>query len=479
MERKGYSHHQQEEILPQLVVYPEPFEEIGNSTFEQGSMSDSRTHLTYTLSYDLEAYQKLQVLKDTNLARYRREKEAVDGLTTCNLVTMLGERLNASVSDRIDSMDNRGIMRDRFEQKPLIEWYEKGQQRSKELGSSVQDQLREAAEIEGQRKIQSHLSEVGKMMISVSPPGKEGSVYKHNFYDVFHRISETDIEVVRYMSGLTVAETMKRLGGLGIDTPSHLVDDIDLLAHPFEVEIAQAARLTSDDIHDFLHSDIADSLSREEMAMVKNECMPLINRYLLVVAEASNESGMVQRSYNAILNKADDVVRMLKKGSYYMLEQSDKTDEIASVADMFVLGSMAVREVDTGCGFSGGFSFGNSAPFSVLDFSLGSRPDEKDQYESLYFNCPGCHKENKRPYGVLIPNCQKCGIDVSCGGDGKKSKKESEKRSLDEKIKEQKHNEERAQEKRRKKKKKNNDDEGFLFTLFQQSKKKKEQKEAN
>lgn len=38
----------------------------------------------------------------------------------------------------------------------------------------------------------------------------------------------------------------------------------------------------------------------------------------------------------------------------------------------------------------------------------------KDQYGSLEFKCPSCHKQNTRPFGQLIPNCQHCGSDVRC-----------------------------------------------------------------
>ncbi len=39
----------------------------------------------------------------------------------------------------------------------------------------------------------------------------------------------------------------------------------------------------------------------------------------------------------------------------------------------------------------------------------------EDEYGSLHFECPHCHKTNTREQGKLISNCQHCGCDVTCG----------------------------------------------------------------
>jgi hypothetical protein len=38
-----------------------------------------------------------------------------------------------------------------------------------------------------------------------------------------------------------------------------------------------------------------------------------------------------------------------------------------------------------------------------------------DKYGSLEFDCPKCKRTNRRPRDKLIPHCQKCGADVTCG----------------------------------------------------------------
>lgn len=40
---------------------------------------------------------------------------------------------------------------------------------------------------------------------------------------------------------------------------------------------------------------------------------------------------------------------------------------------------------------------------------------DEDKYGSREFNCPKCKRANRRPRNKLIPNCQKCGADVTCG----------------------------------------------------------------
>lgn len=43
-----------------------------------------------------------------------------------------------------------------------------------------------------------------------------------------------------------------------------------------------------------------------------------------------------------------------------------------------------------------------------------SGTSESDQYGSLTFECPHCHRQNKRSAGKLISNCQHCDKDVTC-----------------------------------------------------------------
>lgn len=53
----------------------------------------------------------------------------------------------------------------------------------------------------------------------------------------------------------------------------------------------------------------------------------------------------------------------------------------------------------------GGYGDGEIDPFKFND---------EDEYGSLEFDCPHCHRTNRRPRHKLISNCQKCDADVTC-----------------------------------------------------------------
>lgn len=75
-------------------------------------------------------------------------------------------------------------------------------------------------------------------------------------------------------------------------------------------------------------------------------------------------------------------------------------------------------KVLSGCGGSISIAKGeddvlNASPSDVFNSIFGSKVGE-DKFGSLKFDCPHCHKSNKRPRGKLIKNCQHCHKDVTC-----------------------------------------------------------------
>lgn len=464
-----------------LVEYQYPLQEYRRESKQ----------LTYTLEFDVDAYSKIRELSFSNPEAYQKQKEALNGTTTFNLVTTLAERLNAALSRRIDVIDDEGVMRDSHQGKPLIEWYEKGRLARLEQGSSPHDQLREEAEIVGQEKIQEFFADapVGSFAFFISRPGNEGlpkdlqkseqSIYNHSFIDISQKTGENEITVMRCMSNLSRTDALNKIRDIKPDyqLPEDATD-VELLAHPVTIAPSEVPFQSVDDLHSFFHDQVADSLSEEEFEIVKKACMPYIRRYLLVVENTSYVTDTLKRSFNAILNKADEVVEQIRRGRGISLYQ-ENSDDVASERDMYLLGSMEVRSVDTGCGFSGGFAVGegNNSPFGVLDavggFWIGQ---ERDQYGSLYFECPSCKKTNKRPSGTLIPNCLYCHVDVSCGNNEgeEKKKKELQMREQEEKKKELEEGKRLAAEEERKKKMKKKEN-GLLEILvfsFQNDQKK-------
>lgn len=84
------------------------------------------------------------------------------------------------------------------------------------------------------------------------------------------------------------------------------------------------------------------------------------------------------------------------------------------VAEMFhaAVEARAEGTVFSGCGVSVGRNGELSTRENLGQAGYGEKSDE-DKYGSLTFKCPKGHG-NRRPRGKLIPNCQKCGVDVRC-----------------------------------------------------------------
>jgi hypothetical protein len=162
------------------------------------------------------------------------------------------------------------------------------------------------------------------------------------------------------------------------------------------------------------------------MAYIEELCMPYILAYIRVLAEHPTALTERNKKFNALLNKADDVKKSWDTRLPYELLPSEPAGQAASDEETDYWGRLPVREVKTGCGFSGGFGVesvrpdgllgsilaGAVAPFSVLEAGVSS-----DKYGKLTFNCPHCNYENKRPMNEFIKYCQNsrtCGKDVSC-----------------------------------------------------------------
>ncbi len=426
--------------------------------------------LTYDPQFDVDAYTRLQHLRFAEPDEYTRRLEGLNGTIEFNLVTMLGERLNAAVSRRIDLIDEDGIMRDSSQKKPLLEWYERGRIARLEQGSSPHDQLREQAEIVGQQKIQDAMSQapIGTLMFCASRPGneylpeetplEEQSIYGHNFIDMQYKQSENEIVVLRAMSGLTREETIENIKLLKPDYElSDNPDDIELLSHPVELRPGESFVTSLEELQQFLYRDLDSSLSEEAFEIVKQECMPYIKRYLLIVENAPKVHELLKKAYNAIVNKADEVVDSLQDGTYFADWQQDR---IATLAQMAVLGTQPVRAVSTGCGFSSGFAVrsGNNSPFGVVDFSSMNQ-EESDSKGSLFFACPTCRYVNKRPREGYLEQCMKCSTSVRCD---ELSEDELRKKRL-KKMQEEKMNDKSQEEKKTTNK---SLEKGILVTLF-------------
>ncbi len=322
-----------------------------------------------------------------------RRKPINEAFIKTQVESLISERLHSLlITRRYDLKD--GILYGENSDEPFTDVIKRGIHRSP---SKEVDWVREEAELIGFYKIQNVLSNpetpVGTMILSVSPPGKDGSIYKNNFYDIFE-LKEYEkgkyVELRRYSSALSLEEYAEKLGLENQD-----LNDVILLSNPIKVDRTNLR--STDKVHEYLHKEHG-YMSVEDFKKVIEVCTPFMLAYIRALIE--DDEYAIKLSFNAILNRADIASANLKK--YRSI--------IPSTGSIEMWGSFPAREIPTGCGSSGGFSIGQSSPFSVSEFGASN-----DKYGSREFNCPECGQKNIRPENQLISGCQHCGSKkVAC-----------------------------------------------------------------
>jgi hypothetical protein len=385
------------------------------SDYEEEPLRERKGKIVqYDLSFDTKAYASLKSLKKINLGEYEDKKARQDGLTRFNLETAIGERFNAGLSKRrVDVID--GKLCDTHTKEPLLAIIKRGVDWRANNGSILHDQIRERAELEGFEKIQDILGNrftpIGTMMISISASGEHpSSVYTHNFVDVsITRIDEKGeryIEMNRLSSGLSMSEYKQRVKEIRPDyfeseEEEHAFNAVAFLKNPFEVtgftDLEQVQR------HLYKNHTYTDYDRYQEILRL---CKPFNDALLEQFAKDPHNSEAINLRFNALLNKADEIVEQLE-GGVIVRDVFVRATE----AEIERLGNQEVREVSTGCGPSGGKSLGEEPIYSVAAFG------ESDERGSLYFKCPNekfCGKINKRRPNERRMHCEFCNANVAC-----------------------------------------------------------------
>lgn len=322
----------------------------------------------YNNSFDVESYQN-------SPSDDPEKRRRLDSYTRRQLETHIGERFNALLSVTNYELKD-GIICGQNMDEPFMDSIIRGRNFRRIHGDPI-DFDRETAEVIGFAKIEKFMAEAeeGEMIMSISKPG--GS-YPHNFTDVY--IKKRDyVEARRYSTALTTEEYVGFARSQGLITPDDASDSF-FLENPFQIRTFENA----DDVHQAIHKE-HKFITEEEFAEILRECAPLIIAY--INALASGDLELQKITFNAVLNRADDV-------------HSDWTEgrEVREIGDTSVLGQREVREVLTGCGSSSGFSMtkdGKSAPFSVSEFAL---PYPFDTFGT----CRTCHSE------AMLGPCKIC-----------------------------------------------------------------------
>lgn len=360
---------------------------------ERQSYQPKREIVAYDPSFDRRAYEV------PDLAN----KERLDAYTRTQIETHLGERFNVLLSTTRYEIKDGQIYGQNTEE-PFMQMLQRGVDYRQKFGNPI-DWQREQAEVESFAKIERTLlaedARIGDMMLLISPPGGEGSIYKHNFYDVFSLKEDEKgryVEAIRYSSSLTNQEygqKLKLIRDFGEN-----IKDTDFLTSPLGVGSLFSS---ADEVHKYLHKN-HEFITKEEFDQIIAIVTPLITSYINTLAEKPFDEDLQLLTYNAILNKADIALALIRlKDGDKMVKNYIFQSQWSAKTDIFMLGRQPVRVAATGCGSSGGFAVAKNlnttfSPFSVADFG-----ENKDQE---WFSCPKCKYKANGPVGNTCPGCR-------------------------------------------------------------------------
>lgn len=379
------------------------------------------TARTYEPNFDRRDYSKNGI----------ENKDQLDRYTTRQVETLLGERLNVLLSKNRYEIKNNVVYGENMNE-PFLNVMKRGRDYRRKIGGDQRiDSKREQAEIDGFSMMQSILCNpntlVNTMMISISPPGDEGSLYRHNFYDVFtlkKEEGERFIEARRYSSALTKNEYREKLESFypkiyGKDVS--LADDY-FLSHP--VIVSNGSLSNPDSVHAYFHKN-HEYMEERDFEQVLKVCSPFRKRYIRALSENPRDVDTHSLILDAILNKADEEAdnirhsgdsersvedsRIPNGDKRFWTSQNDifvrTYDSLSLDREIEFLGNQPVRQVATGCGSSSGFSKNNSGArsngsvfsgaFSIADFGTSQE----------WFTCPKCGYAADGPIGNKCPGC--------------------------------------------------------------------------
>jgi hypothetical protein len=139
----------------------------------------------------------------------------------------------------------------------------------------------------------------------------------------------------------------------------------------------------------------------------------LIGRYVdklrngeLTEHERYNIAALMTERYEVTLKLMTDHTAQSIVAAPYMKDLSWQLERAGDRA-------AAIGRTFSGCGASAARQNEMSASEQLDEAGYGNK-DETDRFGSRKFDCPKCKRTNTRPRNKLIPNCQKCGADVTC-----------------------------------------------------------------
>ncbi len=309
----------------------------------------------------------------------RNETDRVFLMT--QLETHLRERFNVLISTvEYEIVDGHLARPGKTE--PFINSIKRGKDIVQHLSTNTVDFERENAEVRGfggeiDPTLADSSTSLGTKFLSISLNGGDDSKYQHNFYDIFtlkRRDGKRYVEMSRYSSALDSKDYAARLPGFDPENPPSAAQ---FLANPILIE---NVFITGEQIHQMLHEH-HNYMTPADFSEIWSEVKvsPFVQNYLV------RKDG---RSFNAILNFADEVCENLKRKRASQTYRDFRKDPIVWT-EIRGFEEKEVRQVAGDCPGKSGAD--RSSVYSVSDF-------DKFGYE---FDQPG--------------PCKKCGADVNCG----------------------------------------------------------------
>lgn len=339
--------------------------------------------LGYNIRFDRQDYQTLASQRPyLSPQEFQRRSDQLDLRTTHNLQTMLGERFTVEIS-KVEYHLISGQLQNPDHDEPFLEIIKRGQKFRQEHGSK--EIPREAAEAEGFAKVQEILNtrytepcdpkgpnQIPDIkVIVVSPRGPKGSIYQHNFYDVYSRSYDGAITMSRYTSKLSYEEFYQS---------ARSIDPLlNLSQNPTDAEFLANPLITYQSLDQIqkIFCPQEKVMTQKEYQMLLETCGFLFTTYINCLINGS-PLAEIQKVYNTLLNFADvwpNTVPM------------QNTDQIISH-----YGILPVRVVAAGCGIQSGSDSQNYSSWSVAEFGK-------------WFTCPKCNYEATGPVGNTCPGC--------------------------------------------------------------------------
>jgi len=293
-----------------------------------------------------------------------------------------------------------------------------------ELNGNPVDFAREEAEYEGFLKSQARLTDpntpIGAIDLSVSPPGGEGSDYKHKFFDV--RVVKEDergqryIEATRFLSDLSIEGYAEHLAPVrefeSVPTPEDFLRDPIILDGIFS---------DASEVGTYLSGGVK-ALETQRFAEIKSLLRPYFISYINSLITNPNAVLEHNLRLNAIVNEAD-AIQEAQEGEDHSLLRAKRHFADFAPSSMIeqviqVTGRKEVKRKAVPCpGESAGLEVGALGqpiePYSVGDFgkpsdepsksSLQNKSSKKEEQE--WFNCPKCKYQADGPIGNECPGC--------------------------------------------------------------------------